>query len=591
MCIKAPHTVYSISLRGGLEKWTQACGFQGDPDSIPIKDLPPHYSKLLHLLESQYLSGLVTPTTACSYLAALHSFFQSHQQGISGCGHMPVVLSSLDAALRKFIAYGGSYHQLGRFLCEVKADSSCAACGRTVVTAAAAASKPVATAAGAPAGAAAAAAAAAAVAAAAPGHAAAAVNKPRAAAAAAITAGSNSLYSPDMSFAQLFQQLGSSGCANGIDVLVKLARSVADTAADSEVAPVLLLYTGPELLQAFRVAASTGSLAKCMQVCSTLNGLLQLLVRPELDAVLEADVRQERLAAVSSVRDEVAASLQQQQQQHTSPPLVARSMLLLAPATPASGRLLPPLPPQAGAQETIGAALAERQQQQEQQQQQQKQQQQYQQQQHAQLGTKSLAAAGSSHSPVGMPVGVNCACQIPGTASDSVTAAAASTAEYSCDGSAAAAAVAGAAAGRSMSIAAFLEQLSAPNLWARPGSLTDCLEQLQETAGVFTGVSLHDIPASLVVTNYISETGDRAQQCLEAAAGATVQQDGTGVTRAGAAQCNAVVCAVEGLLQLAVQPALRQLFSPQQQQELMGGLVTCKQQLLTRMQMLGPSGD
>jgi hypothetical protein len=48
-----------------------------------------------------------------------------------------------------------------------------------------------------------------------------------------------------------------------------------------------------------------------------------------------------------------------------------------------------------------------------------------------------------------------------------------------------------------MSIAAFMEQLSAPNLCTRPGSLTYCLEQLQETAGVFTCVSLHDVPASL----------------------------------------------------------------------------------------------
>jgi hypothetical protein len=46
-----------------------------------------------------------------------------------------------------------------------------------------------------------------------------------------------------------------------------------------------------------------------------------------------------------------------------------------------------------------------------------------------------------------------------------------------------------------------------------------------------------------------------------------------------AAECSAVLFAVEGLLQLAAQPVVRQLFGPQQLQELMGRPLSCKQQL------------
>jgi hypothetical protein len=127
-----------------------------------------------------------------------------------------------------------------------------------------------------------------------------------------------------------------------------------------------------------------------------------------------------------------------------------------------------------------------------------------------------------------------------------------------------------------MSMAALLAQLSqADPSPAGADSLNGCLIQLQETGGVFSGVSLHAIPASLVVANYIAETGDRAQQCLSAAAGDAQEQDGN-----KAAECSAVLCAVEGLLQLSVQPVVRQLFGLQPQQELIGGLLSCKQQLI-----------
>jgi hypothetical protein len=94
---------------------------------------------------------------------------------------------------------------------------------------------------------------------------------------------------------------------------------------------------------------------------------------------------------------------------------------------------------------------------------------------------------------------------------------------------------------------------------------------------MFYGVSLSDIPAALLLTNYIAETGDRAQQCLEAAAGAVVHRDGN---PSGAAECSAVLCAVEGLLQLSAQPVARQLLTPHQLQELTPALMSCKQQLI-----------
>jgi hypothetical protein len=129
-----------------------------------------------------------------------------------------------------------------------------------------------------------------------------------------------------------------------------------------------------------------------------------------------------------------------------------------------------------------------------------------------------------------------------------------------------------AAAGRTLGMAAFSEQCNPAGLSTAGGStLEDCLKQLWESAGLFTGVALNDIPASFLLTNYIAETGDRAQQCLSAAADDAMQWDGA------AAECSAVVCAVEGLLQLAVQPVVRQLFGPQHIQELIGGLMSCKQ--------------
>jgi hypothetical protein len=84
---------------------------------------------------------------------------------------------------------------------------------------------------------------------------------------------------------------------------------------------------------------------------------------------------------------------------------------------------------------------------------------------------------------------------------------------------------------------------------------------------------LDAIPASLLLTNYIAEVGDRAQQCLNAG-------DVQGAAGLGAgAECLMLLLEVEGLLQLSVQPVLLQLLGKQGLQELVEGLMRCKQLL------------
>jgi hypothetical protein len=88
------------------------------------------------------------------------------------------------------------------------------------------------------------------------------------------------------------------------------------------------------------------------------------------------------------------------------------------------------------------------------------------------------------------------------------------------------------------------------------------------------------IPASLLLTNYIAEVGDRAQQCLSA--GAVRQQDIN-----LRADCLAVEREVEGLLQLSGQPVLLQLLGGQRLQELVEGLMRCKQRLSEKQEVEG----
>jgi hypothetical protein len=92
-------------------------------------------------------------------------------------------------------------------------------------------------------------------------------------------------------------------------------------------------------------------------------------------------------------------------------------------------------------------------------------------------------------------------------------------------------------------------------------------------AAAFSCVGLDAIPASLLLTNYIAEVGDRAQQCLGA-----VGQQGAAGTRAGS-EFLGVLQEVKGLLQLSSWPVLLQLLGGQRLQELVEGLMRCKQLL------------
>ena len=160
-------------------------------------------------------------------------------------------------------------------------------------------------------------------------------------------------------------------------------------------------------------------------------------------------------------------------------------------------------------------------------------------------------------------------------------AAAVSNADGMWEGSNAAAAAAAAAAftGYNISIADLLQQLqSDPSVGA--DLCATCTKQLRDSAACFGGVALDAIPASLLLTNYIAEVGDRAQQCLSTAG----QQDRTA---AGArAECLAVMQEVEGLLQISGQPVLLQLLGGQRLQDLVGGLVGCKQLLGDQLRSL-----
>jgi hypothetical protein len=121
-------------------------------------------------------------------------------------------------------------------------------------------------------------------------------------------------------------------------------------------------------------------------------------------------------------------------------------------------------------------------------------------------------------------------------------------------------------------MADLLQQLQ-PNPSVGLGCGGACLQKLQISAACFGGVSLKAIPASLLLTNYIADVGDRAQQCL-----GTVKRYGEARMRA-CSECLALLQEVKGLLQLSVQPVLLQLLGGQRLQELVEGLMRCKQLL------------
>jgi hypothetical protein len=114
-----------------------------------------------------------------------------------------------------------------------------------------------------------------------------------------------------------------------------------------------------------------------------------------------------------------------------------------------------------------------------------------------------------------------------------------------------------------ISMADFMQQLQSVN-GSEGGYMGVCIGQLESSVACSGGVGLDTIPASLLPTNYVAEVGDRAQQCLSAGAGV-------------GGECLAVMQEVEGLLQLSGQPVLLQLLGGRQLQELVEGLMRCKQ--------------
>mgnify|MGYP001807048885 FL=1 len=127
-----------------------------------------------------------------------------------------------------------------------------------------------------------------------------------------------------------------------------------------------------------------------------------------------------------------------------------------------------------------------------------------------------------------------------------------------------------------------LEQLQATAAAAGSSSsgvsLQHCIDRIHECVlSCFAGVGLVNIPASLLVSNFIAGVGERAQQYLNAT-GAVGQQDGIHHS-IEAAECSSVMQEVEGLLQLAQQPVLLQLFGQHMVAELVEGLMSCKEKL------------
>jgi hypothetical protein len=98
--------------------------------------------------------------------------------------------------------------------------------------------------------------------------------------------------------------------------------------------------------------------------------------------------------------------------------------------------------------------------------------------------------------------------------------------------------------------------------------LADQASQLQALAASHFSQSLADVPADLVVTNYLYAAEERARQCVAGAAAAATPAD-----RLAARQC------VEGVLQLVAQPAVRQLFKEQELQGLTAELTGCLDEL------------
>jgi hypothetical protein len=125
-----------------------------------------------------------------------------------------------------------------------------------------------------------------------------------------------------------------------------------------------------------------------------------------------------------------------------------------------------------------------------------------------------------------------------------------------------------------ISIADLLQQLQSDTSFSSGWGIA-CIRRLRDSSACFKGVGLDTIPALLLLTNYIAEVGDRAQQCMNAA--------GVGLQDAAQArarfECLALLQEGDGLLQLSGLPVMLKLLEGQRLQQLVGGLQRVKQLL------------
>jgi hypothetical protein len=75
-------------LRSALfRQWMKACGIVGDPGSVHVAELLPHYAKLLSLLDNMHSSNQVEASTVMSYLSTLRVFLVSNWQIMQGASN------------------------------------------------------------------------------------------------------------------------------------------------------------------------------------------------------------------------------------------------------------------------------------------------------------------------------------------------------------------------------------------------------------------------------------------------------------------------------------------------------------------------
>lgn len=113
------------------------------------------------------------------------------------------------------------------------------------------------------------------------------------------------------------------------------------------------------------------------------------------------------------------------------------------------------------------------------------------------------------------------------------------------------------------------------------GGLMGYIQRLRCSAALhFPGVNLDHIPAPLLVANDIADVVDRVQRFV--GAGAAVQH---AAARPGWVQEGWVLLQdVEGLLQLTTQPVLWRVLGSNQGQQLVRGLLKCRQDLQNHIQ-------